>query len=261
MKIKTTKEPQQIVKALMGSLIQNANAEIHKNSKELYKIGESALSPLIEAVVPHDWSKIENKNQMRLLTGIVSLINDINEEACQNTAKTIIERGCTRAVKQCLNSITAFTLNDYTLYNKYGINIYILKELKNIDFIEYKLDEWLSIVPKEDIIEIDRVYVIPDNEDYNYNGTYTPILSYINLVWKSNYENSFFWKWMDLVRTKHTLYHEIGHHYHRHSLGQNKEQEKEADDYARVLMKKAHPNMAKIGKTLKYLGLRKKRVD
>ena len=261
MNIETSRETQQIVKALMGSLIQNANEEIYKNSKELYQIGEPALTPLIEAVLPHDWSKVDNKNQMRLLTGIVSLINDINEEACQKTAKIIIEKGCTRAVKQCLNSITVFTLNDYTSYNKHGINIYILNELNDINFIENKLDEWLSIVPKEDTKEIDRIYVIPYKEDYTWSGTYTPILSYITLVWESDYADSFLWKWIDLVRTKHTLYHEVGHHYHRHTFGQNEEQEKEADKYASVLMKKAHPNMAKIGQTLKYLGLRKKQVD
>jgi len=245
----------------MGSLVQNVNEEIYKNSKELYQIGESALTPLIEAVLPHDWSKIDNKNQMRLLTGIVSLINDINEEACQKTAKTIIERGCTRAVKQCLNSITAFTLNDYSLHNIQGINIYVLKEFKDIDFIENKLNEWFLIVPIEDIEEIERIYVIPYHEDYTYSGTYTPILSYIKLVWERDEADSFIWKWIDLLRTEHTLYHELGHHVHRHTFGQDTDQEKEADEYASILMKKSHPTMRKIAQILKYLGLKKKQVD
>ncbi len=243
----------------MGSLVQNVNEEIYKNSKELYQIGESALTPLIEAILPHDWSKIDNKNQMRLLTGIVSLINDINEEACQKTAKAIIERGCTRAVKQCLNSITAFTLNDYTLYNIHGINVYILNEFENIDFIENKLNEWFSIVPKEDVEEIDRIYVIPYNEDYTYSGTYTPILSYVKLVWERDEADSFIWKWMDLVRTEHTLYHELGHHFHRHTLGQDTDQEKEANEYAVKFMRVNHPIMNMIVKILKLFGVKKKK--
>ena len=90
------------------------------------------------------------------------------------------------------------------------------------------------------------------------SGTYTPILSYIKLVWERNEADSFIWKWMDLFRTKHTLYHEFGHHVHGHTFGQDSDQEKEADEYASILMRKAHPNMAKIAKTLKYLGLKKK---
>jgi len=245
----------------MGNLVQNINEEIYKNSKELYEIGEASLNPLIEAVLAYNWSKIDNKNQMRILTGIVSLINDIDEEACQKTAKVIIEKGCTRAVKQCLNSITAFTLNDYTLNNINGINIYILNKLDDKKHIENKLNQWLLVVPKEDIEGLDRIYIIPDDEDYSYSGTYTPILSYIRLIWKNDYPNSFWWKWIDLIRTQKTLYHEMGHHYHEHTLGQDSEQENEADVYANILMRNAHPKLKFIAKTAKLLGLRKQPVD
>ena len=245
----------------MGSLSQNVNEEVYKNSKELYQIGEASLTPLIKAVLPHDWSKIDNKGQMRLLTGIVALINDINEEACRKTAQAIIEKGCTRAVKLCLNSITSFTLNDYTLHIEHDLKIYIFNELNDIDFIKEKLGEWLSFVPKQDLKQIDRIYLIPYNEEYTYSGTYTPILSYIRLVWEKEYADSLLFKWIDLARTKHTLYHEIGHHYHGHTFGQDPEQEKEANEYASKLMRRAHPNMARVAKTLKYLGLRKKQVD
>ncbi len=245
----------------MGSLIQNVNEEIYKNSKELYQIGESSLTPLIEAVLPHDWSKIDNKGQMRLLTGIVALINDINEEACHKTAQSIIEKGCTRAVKQCLNSITKFTLNDYSSYDIHNAKIYIFKDFKDTEYIKIQLEEWLSIVPKEDIKEIERIYVIPYHEDYAYSGTYMPVLSYITLVWDLENTKSKFWKWANKLMTKHTLYHEFGHHSAKHTFGQDEEQENEADRYANVLMRKAHPSLNIMAKTLKSLGLRKKQVD
>ena len=151
--------------------------------------------------MPHDWSKIDNKGQMRLLTGIVALINDINEEACRKTAQAIIEKGCTRAVKLCLNLITSFTLNDYTLHIEDDVKIYIFNELNDIDFIKEKLGEWLSFVPNQDLKQIDGIYLIPYNEEYTYSGTYTPILSYIRLVWENEYTDSLLFKWMDLART------------------------------------------------------------
>lgn len=58
------------------------------------------------------------------------------------------------------------------------------------------------------------------------------------------------------------LYHEIGHHVHRHSFGEIPEQEQEADAYARRLMKIGHPVLGKIvhgiNMVLLPLGLKKK---
>ena len=42
----------------MGGLVQNSNEAIFKNCKKLYEIGEDSLPPLIEAILPHDWSKL-----------------------------------------------------------------------------------------------------------------------------------------------------------------------------------------------------------
>jgi Zn-dependent protease with chaperone function len=66
------------------------------------------------------------------------------------------------------------------------------------------------------------------------------------------------WKWLDLIRTEYTLYHEVGHHSHRHTFGKDVGQENEADDYAKQLMHQAHTNLKRIVKLLGFLGLKKK---
>jgi hypothetical protein len=43
-----------------------------------------------------------------------------------------------------------------------------------------------------------------------------------------------------------TLYHKIGHHVHKHTFGQDPEQEKEANAYAARMMKRAHPTLSMI---------------
>lgn len=243
----------------MGGLVQNSNETIFKNYKKLYEIGEDSLPPLIEAILPHDWSKIENKSQMRLLSGIVSLINDINEDTCKETAERIITKGCTQAVKQCLNSITSFSLNNYISYTMNDVKVYISNDLKNEKHIKFKLEKWLSIVPEKDLQEINRIYVVPYHEDYSYSGTYTPILSYITLVWDTENNQSFFWKWAESFMVEQTLYHELGHHKHNHTFGQDNEQEDEADEYAREFMKLNHPYIAFFVKLLKLFGIKKRK--
>jgi len=243
----------------MAGLVQNSNKAIFKNYKKLYEIGENSLSPLQEAILPYDWSKIENKSQMRLLSGIVSLINDINEENCREITEKIITKGCTLAVKQCLNSITSFSLNNYISLTINNMQIYVSNDLKNKKYIKLKLEKWLSVIPEKDLQEIDRIYIIPYHEDYSYSGTYIPILSYITLVWDTEENQSFFWKWAESFMVEQTLYHEIGHHKHNHTFGQDHEQEDEADEYARKFMKLNHPYIAFFVKFLKLLGIKKRK--
>lgn len=256
-----SKEIKQIIKTFLGNLFQNLSEEIYQNYKKLYELGEASIIPLTETILSQDWSTVDNRNQVRVLTGVLSLLNDINEEACQNTSKIIIEKGCSNALTRSINSITSFTLNDYTQYNKCGVNVYILKELKNIDFIEKKIEEWLFLTSKKDIEKINRIYIISYDKEYSYNGTYMPILSYIRIVWKCDYKYNFLLKWINLFFVEFTLYHEIGHHYYKHVFGQDINQEKEADKYASILIAKSHPTLRKIIKIIKYFGVKKKKSD
>ena len=56
---------------------------------------------------------------------------------------------------------------------------------------------------------------------------------------------------IDNLITESTLYHEIGHHVHRHTFGQDAEQEKEADDYADRIMINSNKIFFRIARLLK----------
>ena len=48
-------------------------------------------------------------------------------------------------------------------------------------------------------------------------------------------------------------YHEIGHHVHRHTFGQDPDQEREADQYAANILKKSHPLLRIIVRAVKFV--------
>ena len=194
---------------------------------------------------------------MRYLCGIVTLMNDIDEDACRKTVDTIISNGCSKAVEQCLKSTVTFSLDDYLTFTIQGLRVFISKELENIEKIQAKLEKWLALVPGQDTQEIDRIYIIPYNEDYTYSGTYTPVLSYIRLVWKNPANKfNFITQWVYNLLIEITFYHEIGHHVHKHTFGQDKYQEKEADDYAKQFVVVNHKILNFFIKTLKLFGIK-----
>src|SRR5207237_8547309 len=73
-------------------------------------------------------------------------------------------------------------------------------------------------------------------------GTYTPYLHKVTLAWDVP-DEAFVSRFL-LLFTEATLYHEVGHHVCRHDFGQDPVQEREADEYASRLLKKAHHRLA-----------------
>lgn len=96
-------------------------------------------------------------------------------------------------------------------------------------------NEMLKNVPIEDLKEIDRIYILR-SEDLNSRGTYTPILYVIDLVWDNPSSRWSPMSWVNNFIIESVLYHEIGHHVHRHSFWLHPDQEKEADKYSDSVM-------------------------
>jgi Zn-dependent protease with chaperone function len=70
----------------------------------------------------------------------------------------------------------------------------------------------------------------------------------INLVWDNPSSR---WSPMSLLNNfviESVLYHEIGHHVRRHTLGQDPKQEKEADKYSARIMANSHHLLFRIAR-------------
>lgn len=186
---------------------------------------------------------------------MLSLVNDLNEKRAKELGEKIREKGCNEGVNACVKSILDFSLDEFKIYPINGVVIYQSKSLSVEARIKKKMTKWLSKVPNEDLKGIERLYLIPKGESYS--GTYMPILCNIMVVWgMRSYYNPL--SYFQLLWIENTLYHEIGHHAHRHTFGRDPAQEKEADRYAANILKKTHPTLALIIKTLKFiLGNRK----
>src|SRR5215475_3423710 len=144
------------------------------------------------------------------------------------------------AVVRFLDSICAFTLADYTQYDVCGVKVFEHKKLVTKQNVRSRLEQWLKNIPIEDLKEIDRIYIVR-SKDMTPLGSYRPILYVINLVWDSP---SSWWSpmsWLNNFVIEIVLYHEIGHHVHRHTFGEDSDQEKEADKYSGRIMANSHP--------------------
>ena len=200
----------------------------------------------------YNWDEIKVGIEISILTGLLGLIQDIDESRANELGAKIIKKGCSSIVALRIDSILSFTLDEFSVFQIRGRKIYCSKKLSDVNRIKRKMALWLSSVPRDDLNQIERLYLIPA-QHRDYIGTYTPILCSIMVEW--NLTTSWFnpVSYFSLLRIEKTLYHEIGHHVHRHSFGQDPEQEKEADEYALKILTKNYPILKRIVRIIKYV--------
>lgn len=120
--------------------------------------------------------------------------------------------------------------------------------------IQKYIEKWLSNLPTNDLSGIDRIYIVRP-EDIKAEGNYTPVLFNITLAWANDFrEGSFLFNLLAIYREK-VLYHEVGHHVHRHTFGQLPKQEKAADRYAAKILRREHPLLYWLAKGLSKFGI------
>lgn len=139
----------------------------------------------------------------------------------------------------------------------------------NIEKIVAKL---LRVVPKEDLVGLERIVIVDQitKEEtlgiYKYKHNFKP--TSIEISFKSIYKGMpkflFFLPFIPKFLLADVLYHEIGHHYERnffHGIGK-KEREKFADNYGKKMSKKAFWGwlilLYPLSPLIKYLNRRSK---
>ncbi len=226
------------LKKLLAGLAHQRNLVAMEAHKALYSIGSPTLPFLKDTLFRLDLSGTTGRSRIKVLyvSGLMNLIHDIDEDESKKVSNQLIQNGCSSIITQRIKSINEFTLNDFFQYEIKGINIFEHKEIQPHQDIRKNLERWLENVPDDDTKEIDRIYVVPQ-KDQHYAANYTPIFYNIKLVWGGPYPRMnpvyrFVLSWMEMTSMEMTLYHEIGHHFHRHSFGHIVEQEEEADNYS-----------------------------
>jgi hypothetical protein len=222
---------------------------------EAYKVLFAAGPPVIphvrEAIFKTNWSHVKYPNEIRYLVGLVTLIHDLDESESEKIRIELIGNGCDRTVARILDSIGSFKQKDFIRYDVRGVRIFEHQRLATRQNVRRKLEQWLKRVPSEDLDQVERIYVLP-KAYLEALGSYRPVLFCINLAWDNPAPRWSPMSWVNNLIIESTLYHEIGHHVHRHTFGQDPEQEADAENYAdRMLAYSSSHLLFRVARVLK----------
>jgi hypothetical protein len=248
---------------LLRGLAHNSGETIYQSHRDLFEIGETALPAIEKQLMSYKWNGNKVGVEISILTGLLGLIHDIDEKRANEVGARIRDKGCSKIVDGRIDSILKFTLDEFDTFKIRNVDIHRSKKLNDTKRIRTKMAKWLSMVPESDLEQIERLYLIPE-QNVDYRGTYMPILCSIMVEW--DITTSWFnpLSYFSLLKIENTLYHEIGHHAHKHPLsdGGDPEKEKEADQYAAKIIVKSHPILREFVRGIRFaLGKPKNKVE
>jgi hypothetical protein len=223
------------LKNFLRGLTQRDLSDRYESYKALFQLGPAAIPQIRELIFKSNWSEVKYPNEIRYVTGLVSLIHDLDESESEQIRAKLLSNGCDPALGRILDSIGSFKSEDYIQYEVRGIKIFEHNKLLTRENVKRILERWLKSIPDEDLEAIERLYILR-NEDMAVLGSYKPILYCIKLAWDNPCSRWNPISWIDKFNMERTLYHEIGHHVHRHTFGQDPDKEDAADEYAGRMM-------------------------
>lgn len=241
------REVQSALDTLMRGLSVGHRRDVAAGYKALFKLGHDAIPGIEKKIFQSQWKDLDYPHQINLISALVGLIHDIDETRSRAVVDTVVKRGCHPSVERVLNSICRFNVVNYRKYEIRGIDVFESKEIVTRSDIKRYLAKWLRNVPEEDLQKVERIFVIGVEENQEYAGYYVPYYFVITLVWDNPEGKWNPMSWLSVYLIERTLYHEIGHHFHRHTGGgQDTDQEKQADSYALRMHVKSRPVLFNI---------------
>jgi hypothetical protein len=239
------------LKNFLRGLTQDDVSDMYESYKALFQVGPAAIPQIRDLIFKSTWSNVKYPNEIRYVAGLVSLIHDLDESESEQIRAELLSNGCAPALGRILDSIGSFKSDDYIHYVVRGVKIFEHKRLVTQQNVKRKLEQWLKSIPDKDLEAVERIYIIR-KEDSAALGSYAPILYCIDLAWDNPSARWNPISWLSNFKIESTLYHEIGHHVHRHTFGQDPEQEDAADKYAdRIMVQRSDHLLFKVFRLFK----------
>lgn len=250
------------VSKLKAALLTGSFVDTVRAHKALHGYGDQAAEPILRELRQIDLAKVDYPEIISLVTGLATSLHDLSEAASVSFAEEALNQPCHPAITAALRNTIRFRRSDYRESQVLGMTILEERVIDGRYRATAHVSRWLHNIPADDLADISRLYIISEQSHHDFRGNYQPYLAIITLAWSTLFHPSIPLQWVFRVNHEFTLYHEVGHHREGHTeYGQDPEQEKQADAYARRLVRQAHPVSTMIGRALRFLRRKPSKQD
>lgn len=210
--------------------------------RELLADKEAAIALVLERLASPVWTETPKPPGDRYFGVLLALLAELDAGVFRSEIGRLEAAEIHAAHRLTLNLLSKRA--EDRMYGKIDglIPVYISHEITEPAEVFNRIEKW-SKTQDVAISSVARIDVIKERDEFDYLGLYDIQTDAIILTWYDEGERGLL-RWLRRFNAERTFYHEVGHHFFQHSEGgQVEEQEKQADDYARQMLRNAHPRM------------------
>jgi hypothetical protein len=239
----STRRPQ-IENLLRG--ISTGHVETVRDAwKGLLDQGETAIPAIKAKLATSVWKENPRGPLAEYFGVLLSLLDELDSQVFKREIDRLLKSNLHPMHRKTVEILSRRHSDMPTAHIGSGIPVFVSSDITNPSVVIRNLERW-SQTKGLALDGVTRVDVIARHPQLGYLGSYNLFFSGIVLTWPAGQIRGIH-LWWRRFRAEFTFYHEVGHHFHRHiEGGQVAKQEKEADDYARSMMRKSRPVLAGI---------------
>ncbi|NDW44777.1 hypothetical protein [Ruegeria sp. PrR005] len=217
--------------------------------RDLLRDGDGSVDLVRQKLASGAWAENPRGPLARYFGVLLALLDELDRAAFAQEVQRLRKARLHPAHAATLDVLARRVLDKPVAFAAEGVPIYVASEIAGRTVVAAKVQKW-SRTRTLSLANVTRIDVISQREDMDYLGRYNLFFSGIVLAWPKAPLRGV-WRWLRDLQVEHTFYHEVGHHTCGHiEGGQVAAQEREADAYARSMLRLSRPVFMRVGPVL-----------
>ncbi|MDV4166885.1 hypothetical protein [Rhodovulum sp. FJ3] len=240
-------KPRPAIERLLRGISTDHAETVRDAWRDILQGGTSSIRQIEEKLASPAWAENPRGPLAKYFAVLLAILAELDASAFKKETERLRKSKLHPMHKKTLDLLSRRVLDSPATYVADKIPVFVASDIEDRAQVIRNVERW-SKTKHLSLDDVTRIDVLARDIGLDYLGKYNLFFSGIILTWPASPSKGIklWWRCLD---AEFTFYHEVGHHVSGHIEGwQVAEQEKEADEFARSMMRNSRPILMGIGK-------------